>query len=102
MIESEDAPDDAQESSSMSDFATISSFPIHSASNLSCHSNHLVSLLKMTKPLDPLKGDAHEENTSCSHKLSGWKISRIPLTRQTSRALVKTGANVDKMDNEMT
>ena len=87
VIESQDTANSAQESSSVSDSIAISLVPTHSASNMSCHSYHLVSLLKMSKPSEPLKGDAHEENTFCSHKLSGWRALRGTM-RQISFGLV--------------
>jgi hypothetical protein len=44
--------------------------PTRFPSDLSCHYYHLILLLRIGKLSDPLKGDAHEENTSRSYKLS--------------------------------
>jgi hypothetical protein len=70
MTESQDVADYTQKSSLVSDFDVAPRIPTYFASNLSCHSYHLILLLKMSKPVEPLKGDAHDDNTFCSHKLS--------------------------------
>lgn len=55
----------------MSVLVVASFIQTHFASDLSCHSNHLICSLEMSKSAEPLKGDAHEENTFCSYKLFG-------------------------------
>jgi hypothetical protein len=79
LIESQDVADDAQEPGSMGDLVVVSPAPIYSTLNMSCHSNHLVCLLRMSKPLEPLKGDAHGENTFSSHKLSGIAVPSVHM-----------------------
>jgi hypothetical protein len=77
LIESQDVADDAQEPGSVGDLVVVSPVPTRSTFNMSCHSNHLVCLLRVSKPLEPLKGDAHGENTFSSHKLCGIAVSPV-------------------------
>jgi hypothetical protein len=74
LIGSQDAADDVQGSSSVGGTIAIS-IRHNSTSNLPCHHNHLVSLLKTSKSSEPLKGDAHEANTFCNYQLSELRIS---------------------------
>ena len=59
-----------RESSLVSDFVVASFVPTHFSFDLSCHSYHLILLLRIGKPSDPLKGDAHVDYTLSSLKLS--------------------------------
>jgi hypothetical protein len=80
LIESQDVADDAQELGSVGDLIVVSPVPTRSTFNMSCHSNHLVCLLRVSKPLEPLKGDAHGENTFSSYKLSGIAVAPVHMS----------------------
>jgi hypothetical protein len=49
---------------------------------MSCHYYHLIPLLRIGKPSDPLKGDAHEENTFRSYKLSDRDLHVLPAHKE--------------------
>ena len=76
-VESKDVADYTEESCSVGDFVVVSPIPTHPAFSISCHFNHLVCLLRLSKPLEPLKDDAHGENTVSGHKLCGITVSSV-------------------------
>jgi hypothetical protein len=88
----------------VSDFVVASFVPTHFPFNLSCHSYHLILLLRNGKPSDPLKGDAHVENTLSSLKLSDLGATRsylfLPFTLGLDVVAKRLRSMVDKSERE--
>ena len=77
----------------------VSFAPTRFISDLSCHYYHLILLLRIGKPLDPLKGDAHEENTFRSYKLSGVDLHMPAFTVHIDLTLeLNAGEKTPKFD----